>query len=45
MNLNTLFKKTSYDTTMFSDDAISAIESAVFTKSVKGTDVHYINAL
>ena len=45
MNLNTIFKNTSYDTTMFSDDVISAIESSIFVKNVKGTDTPYIKCL
>ena len=45
MNLNTIFKNTSYDTTMFSDDVISAVESSIFVKNVKGTDTPYIKCL
>ena len=45
MNLNTIFKNTSYDATMFSEDVISAIESSIFMKNVKGTDIPYIKCL
>lgn len=45
MDLNTLFNNTSYDDTLFSEDAITFIETAVFMKSVKGVEVPYINCL
>ena len=45
MNLNTIFKNTSYDTTMFSDDVISAVESSIFVKNIKGADTPYIKCL
>ena len=41
MKLNELFKSTSYDDSLFDSKAIAAIESAVFTKTVRGTDVPY----
>ncbi len=45
MTLNEIFKNTSYDDTLFSKDAINAVETAIFMKSVKGTDVPYIKCL
>lgn len=45
IKLNELFKRTSYDSTLFSEDAISAVTSAVFTKSVKGLETPYIQCL
>lgn len=35
MNLNELFKNTSYDDTLFSENAIASIETAIFMKSIK----------
>ena len=35
MKLNDLFKNTSYEDTLFSEEAILAVESAVFMKNVK----------
>ena len=40
--LNELFKSTSYDDSLFDSKAIAAIESAVFIKTVRGTDVPYM---
>ena len=45
MKLNDIFKNTSYDDTLFSDEAITAIESAIFMKTVKGVEVPYIKCL
>lgn len=45
MNLNELFKNTSYDDTLFSTDAIAFIETAVFMKPIKGVEVPYIRCL
>lgn len=45
MKLNELFKNTSYDDTLFSEEAISAIEEAVFTKNVRSIEVPYIKCL
>ena len=45
MTLNVIFKNTSYDDTLFSKDAINAVETAIFMKSVKGTDVPYIKCM
>lgn len=45
MNLNELFKNTSYDDTLFSADAIASIETAVFMKPIKGVEVPYIKCL
>ena len=45
MKLNELFKNTSYDDTLFSEDTIVVIESAIFMKSVKGMETPYIKCL
>lgn len=45
MNLNELFKNTSYDDTLFSTDAIASIETAVFMKPIKGVEVPYIKCI
>lgn len=45
MNLNELFKNTSYDDTLFSEDAIAYIENAVFMKSIKGVEIPYTKCL
>ena len=42
MMLNELFKNTTYDDTLFSDDAKVAVESRVFMKSVRGSETPYI---
>ena len=42
MTLNELFKNTTYDDTLFSDEAKSAIESRGFMKVVRGNEVPYI---
>lgn len=42
INLNELFRSTSYDDSLFDSETIAAIEGAVFTKPVRGTDVPYI---
>ena len=42
MKLNELFKSTSYDDSLFDSKAIAAIESAVFTKTVRDANVPYI---
>lgn len=45
MELNELFKNTSYDDTLFSRDAITAIESAIFVKSVKNIEIPHIRCI
>lgn len=45
MNLNELFKNTSYNDTLFSTDTIASIETAVFMKPIKGVGVPYIKCL
>lgn len=45
MRLNDIFKNTSYDDTLFSEDAIVAVESAIFMKPVKGVETPYIKCL
>ena len=45
MNLNELFKNTSYDDTLFSTETIASIETAVFMKPIKGVEVPYIKCL
>ena len=42
MTLNELFKNTTYDDTLFSAEAKSAIESRIFMKSVRGSEAPYI---
>jgi len=42
MLLNELFHNTSYDYSLFSDDAKAELESRIFTKSIRGVDVPYI---
>jgi len=45
MKLNDIFKNTSYDDTLFSEDEIVAVESAIFIKPVKGVETPYIKCL
>lgn len=45
MRINDIFKNTSYDDTLFSEDTIVAVESAIFMKSVKGVETPYIKCL
>ena len=45
MRLNDIFKNTSYDDTLFSGDAIAAVESAIFMKPIKGVETPYIKCL
>ncbi len=45
MRLNDIFKNTSYDDTLFSEDAIVAVESAIFIKTVKSVETPYIKCL
>ena len=45
MKLNDFFKNTSYDDALFSESAISVVESAVFMKSVKGIETPYMKCL
>ena len=45
IKLNALFKNTSYDVTIFSEEAISAIESIIFVKDIKGIEVPHIKCL
>ena len=42
MTLNELFKNTTYDDTLFSVETKSTIESRIFMKSVRGSEVPYI---
>lgn len=42
MLLNELFHNTSYDYSLFSDDAKADLQGRIFTKSVRGLDVPYI---
>ncbi len=44
-SLDELFKDSAYKGSLFSDDAIHTIESAIYTKTVKGADVPYIQCL
>ncbi len=45
MKLNDIFKNTSYDDTLFSEDSITTMESAIFMKQVKGVETPYIKCL
>lgn len=45
MKLNDIFKNTSYDDTLFSEDSITTIESAIFMKQVKDVETPYIKCL
>jgi DNA methylase-type I restriction-modification system len=45
MRINDIFKNTSYDDTLFSEDTIVAVESAIFMKLVKGVETPYIKCL
>lgn len=45
MNLNDVFKNTSYDDTMFSDEAKAKFEGSIFNKNIKGVDVPYVKCL
>lgn len=42
MTLNELFKNTSYDDTLFSDEAKQAVEAQIIIKTVRGVEVPYI---
>ena len=42
MKLNDILKNTSYEDTLFSKDAIEAVESAIFTKTIKEVETPYI---
>ena len=42
MTLNELFKNTTYDDTLFSDEAKSAVSARIFMKAVRGNEVPYI---
>jgi type I restriction enzyme M protein len=42
MTLNELFKNTSYDDTLFSDEAKRTLEAQIIMKTVRGTEVPYI---
>lgn len=42
MTLNELFKNTTYDDTLFSDEAKSAVSARIFMKAVRGSKVPYI---
>lgn len=45
IRLNDIFKNTSYDDTLFSEDSIAAVETAAFMKLVKGVETPYIKCL
>lgn len=45
MKLNDIFKNTSYDDTLFSENAITEIESSIHIKMVKEVETPYINCL
>ncbi len=45
MTISEILKNTSYDTSMFSDSAIKAIEENVFMKEVRGKNVPHISCL
>ena len=45
MTLNELFKNTTYDDTLFSDEAKSAVSARIFMKAVRGSKVPYITDL
>lgn len=45
MKLNDIFKNTSYDDTLFSEETIAAIESAIFMKPIKDVEAPYIKCL
>ncbi len=45
MKLNDVFKNTSYDDTLFSEEAIKNIESSIIMKTIKGIETPYINCL
>lgn len=45
MKLNEVFKNTSYDDTLFSEEEVTAIETAIFVKSIKNIEVPYIKCL
>ena len=42
MTLNELFKNTTYDDTLFSVEAKSAVSARIFMKAVRGSKVPYI---
>lgn len=42
MKLNDIFNNTSYDDTLFSEDSITTVESAIFMKQAKGAETPYI---
>lgn len=42
-SLKELFKDSNHKVSLFSDEAVQAIESAIYTKNVKGVDVPYIH--
>jgi type I restriction enzyme M protein len=45
MNLNDVFKNTSYEDTLFSDEAKAELESSIFVKSTRGIDAPYVKCL
>lgn len=45
MKLSDIFKNTSYDDTLFSEETIAAIESAIFMKPIKDVEAPYIKCL
>lgn len=42
MRLNELFKNTTYDDTLFSDEAKQTIEARIFLKTVRSIETPYI---
>ena len=43
--LNELFKDSKHKDSVFSEETIQAIEALIFTKTIKGAEVPYINCL
>ena len=44
-SLEQLFKDSNHNSSLFSNEAVHVIESKIYTKTVKGTDVPYIECL
>ena len=45
MTLNELFRNTTYDDTLFSDEAKAVVESRIFMKTVRGAEVPHIKCI
>lgn len=41
MRLNNILRNTTYDDSLFQGDVIATVESAIFTKTVKGIEPPY----